>query len=192
MNAGLIELTITGYVKPSVYQGHYNLVARKAETTLLPLLRKHKISFFAFAPSGVGIFSGNVSADSVNSSVLRWSNKSPIGKFWSDAYFKPEILDAAAEIRAESEKSGLNGHHVALRWVIHHSALKKELGDAMIFASATLEQHKGNLDALDAGPLPPNLVSTIEGVWPKVKHVAPWAWIGDLSDDIRTNLEETK
>ena len=172
-----------------MYQGHYNPVNRKAESTLLPILRKHKISFCAFSPTAVGLFSDNVNADSVNNPNLRWSNKTPIGRFWSDAYFKPEIFDAAAKIRAESEKLGLNGHHVALRWIIYHSALKEELGDAMCFGSATLEQHKGNLAALDAGPLPDNLVSIIESVWPDVKHVAPWAWMGDIPDDIRANLE---
>lgn len=36
-----------GYVKPTVYQGRYNLVCRENET-LFPLLRKHNISFYAF------------------------------------------------------------------------------------------------------------------------------------------------
>lgn len=37
-----------GYVKPSVYQGHYNPVVRGNEKELFPLLRKNNISFFAF------------------------------------------------------------------------------------------------------------------------------------------------
>lgn len=37
-----------GYVKPSVYQGHYNPVVRGGEKELFPLLRKHNMSFFAF------------------------------------------------------------------------------------------------------------------------------------------------
>jgi aryl-alcohol dehydrogenase-like predicted oxidoreductase len=37
-----------GYVKPSVYQGHYNPVVRGGEKDLFPLLREHNISFVAY------------------------------------------------------------------------------------------------------------------------------------------------
>lgn len=37
-----------GWVKPSVYQGQYNLIARVAEHELFPVLRKHNISFYAY------------------------------------------------------------------------------------------------------------------------------------------------
>jgi aflatoxin B1 aldehyde reductase len=142
-----------------------------------------------FAPSGVGIFSRNVNANNGNNSALRWSNKTPIGKFWSGARFRPEILDARGKVRGKAEEVGLNGHHAALRWVLHHSALKRELGDAMILGSSTFEQHEGNLAACDAGPLLSKLVLTIDGIRDDVKHIAPWAWIGDLSEGIRKDFE---
>lgn len=44
-----------GYVKPSVYQGHYNAVTRGGENDLFPLCRKHNLAFFAYRyemPSG--------------------------------------------------------------------------------------------------------------------------------------------
>ena len=93
------------------------------------------------------------------------------------------------KVRKEAEEAGVNGHHAAVRWVIHHSALKRELGDAMIIGSSTFEQHEGNLAACDAGPLPSKLVSTIDGIWEDVKHVSPWAWIGGLSEDLRKDFE---
>lgn len=37
-----------GYVKPSVYQGHYNALVRGGEEALFPLLRQHGMSFFAY------------------------------------------------------------------------------------------------------------------------------------------------
>jgi aflatoxin B1 aldehyde reductase len=37
-----------GYVKPSVYQGHYNAIVRGGEEELFPLLRKHNIPFMAY------------------------------------------------------------------------------------------------------------------------------------------------
>lgn len=37
-----------GWVKPSVYQGQYNLIARIPEEELFPVLRKYNISFYAY------------------------------------------------------------------------------------------------------------------------------------------------
>lgn len=37
-----------GYVKPSMYQGHYSAIVRGGEKELFPLLRKHNIAFFAY------------------------------------------------------------------------------------------------------------------------------------------------
>ncbi len=37
-----------GYVKPSVYQGEYNLITRGAEQALFPILRKHGMAFIAY------------------------------------------------------------------------------------------------------------------------------------------------
>lgn len=42
-------LTSSGYVKPSVYQGQYNVFARKPEEELMPLLRSNGISFYAYS-----------------------------------------------------------------------------------------------------------------------------------------------
>jgi aflatoxin B1 aldehyde reductase len=38
-----------GYVKPSVLQGQYNLLARRSEADLLPVLRKHGIAYYAYS-----------------------------------------------------------------------------------------------------------------------------------------------
>lgn len=37
-----------GYVKPTVYQGQYNAIVRGGEKDLFPVLRKHKIAFYAY------------------------------------------------------------------------------------------------------------------------------------------------
>jgi len=40
--------TEKGYIKPTVYQGQYNLFCRGLETSLFPILRKHGMQFTAF------------------------------------------------------------------------------------------------------------------------------------------------
>lgn len=46
-----------GYPLPIVYQGHYSPIARKMEAELLPLLREHRIAFYAYSPGAGGAFS---------------------------------------------------------------------------------------------------------------------------------------
>ena len=145
-------------------------------------------------PSAVGLFSGQVTKDSIHDDDSRFSNKTPVGKFWSDAYLRPEILDAAEKVRFEAgfeaEKLGISGHAVALRWVLHHSALQSSLGDGIIIGARNLEQLRDHLEACDAGPLPSALAKVVEDIWLDVEPVAPWAWMGDVSGEIRKEFDQ--
>jgi len=44
------------WVKPSVYQGMYNVINRSSENKLFPILRKNNISFYGYSPIAAGIF----------------------------------------------------------------------------------------------------------------------------------------
>lgn len=48
------------YVKPTWFQGQYNLVCRANEDALFPLLRKEGIRFAAYAPVAGGFLNGNL------------------------------------------------------------------------------------------------------------------------------------
>jgi aflatoxin B1 aldehyde reductase len=52
-----------GYVKPSVYQGQYNLLCRGYEDSLFPLLHKHNMVFHAFSPLAHGFLLGGYTSD---------------------------------------------------------------------------------------------------------------------------------
>lgn len=49
-----------GYVKPTWYQGQYNLVCRTDEETLFPLLKENGIRFAGYSPLGGGFLNGNL------------------------------------------------------------------------------------------------------------------------------------
>jgi aflatoxin B1 aldehyde reductase len=48
-----------GFIKPSVYQGMYNPIARSGEKELFPLLRKHGMAFYGYSPAASGFFAGS-------------------------------------------------------------------------------------------------------------------------------------
>jgi aflatoxin B1 aldehyde reductase len=172
----IVKLCVdNNWVKPTVYQGQYNAISRLSETDLLPILRKHGMSYYAYSPSASGIFTGKLSAQSTEIKGGRFDSNSNVGKLYSGQYLKPELLDAAAKVHKEAEVKGLSGHEVALRWVLHHSALDASKGDAMIIGASSVKQLEENLRICEQGPLPEELVQLLERTWNVAKDVAPSA-----------------
>ena len=160
-----------GWVKPTVYQGQYNAIARRPEEDLLPILRKYNIAFYAYTPGAGGMFSGKITRDSVHKEGTRWDKNTAVGQTYASLYHKDALFDAAQKVHDAAEKAGISGHAVALRWMLHHSALKG--GDAMIIGASSLQQLQSNLETCKAGPLPAEIVKVVEDVWEPAREFAP-------------------
>lgn len=91
---------------------------------------------------------------------------------WNQMYKEPPAMSAAIDsINKVSERHGMSPMNVAYRWVVYHSPLKH--GDGVIFGARNNEQLKANIEAVNAGPLPEEVVKVIEHVWGTIEHVAP-------------------
>ena len=84
---------------------------------------------------------------------------------------------------------GFNGHEAALRWCLHHSVLKKGLGDAVIVGASSIQHLEENLKACDGGPLPDDVVKVFEEIWPLAEPVAPFAYIESPPENLSEGLE---
>lgn len=153
-----------GYVKPSVYQGAYNALTRNSESELLPLLRKHQIAFYAYSAAAGGVLSGNSG---------RLVDTGRIGDLVRSQYGTESATEAIAKVAEAAQQINLNGHAVALRWVLHHSALDATHGDAILIGARTTEQLEGTLQACAGGPLPSQIVELLEEAWQTTKSDAP-------------------
>ncbi|KAJ7477259.1 Aldo/keto reductase [Mycena galericulata] len=153
-----------GYVQPTVYQGIYNAIHRAVEPELFPCLRKFGIRFYEFNPLGGGFFTGryNTAEDQVESGS-RFDNETRQGK----AYF-----NALAIIRPVVEKHNLTMAEVALRWVSHHSLMRREHGDSVLIGASSLNHIEQNLLDLEKGPLPDDVVKALDEAWASVKAQA--------------------
>ncbi|KAK5956424.1 hypothetical protein OHC33_003001 [Knufia fluminis] len=151
------------YIKPVIYQGQYNALARDAEHELLPLLRKHDIAFYAYSPGAGGFFNG------VDSTRLTAQDQT--GDFTRGMY--GGAGGAVEKVNQAAIRHGLTGHAAALRWVLHHSVLDAERGDAVVIGARTLEQLEETLRTCEMGPLPEEMVGVVDGVWGAVKDTAP-------------------
>lgn len=65
---------------------------------------------------------------------------------------------------------------IAMRWIEHHSFLKKEKNDAIIIGASSVKHLEDNLVDLEKGPLPEDMVEVLEKAWLVVKGVAPKYW----------------
>lgn len=158
-------------VMPAVYQGQYNAICRGAEEQLLPILRKHDIEFHAYSPSACGFFSGKVTRATSGVSGSRWDAKSPLGAKYSHDYFHDLMFSAGEMVRQSAQKHGIKGHDVGLRWIVWHSKLDAERGDGVIVGASNVKQLAENLDILEQGPLPQELVKVIGMAWNMVKDI---------------------
>ena len=69
--------------------------------------------------------------------------------YWNDTFFG--ALDV---LRPVAKKHGLTEAECALRWMTHHSLLKREHGDSIIIGASSVKQIEQNMLDLEKGPLP--------------------------------------
>lgn len=78
-------------------------------------------------------------------------------------------------VRPVAKKLGLTTAEAALRWVNHHSLMKRENGDAVIIGASSAAQLEENLTNLEKGPLPEEMVKAFDEGWAIAKAVcAPY------------------
>ena len=166
-----------GWVKPSVYQGVYNALQRTIEAELFPCLRYYNIALYAFQPLAGGFLTGRYSREQSDFEAgsrfdpKHVQGKMHQGRYWNDTYF-----DAIDSIKAVAEKNGLTIAEVAMRWLEHHSLMKKENDDAIIVGASSTKHLEENLADLEKGELPEEVVEVVEQAWLAVKGVAPKYW----------------
>lgn len=98
------------------------------------------------------------------------------GRQYRDRYFNDAYFEALALIEPIVNKHGLTLREVALRWIVHHSDLDMTNCDGLIVGISSLEQLKQNLDDLEKGPLPEDIVATLGQAWTTCKASAPDYW----------------
>jgi len=160
------------YVLPTVYEGHYNAVGRHAETELLPLLRKLKISFNAYSALAAGFLAKSPEFFANNPTDLRWNKDTSLGQLYQSLYNRPKLIAALKTWNEIAEEAGLTKPALGFRWVAHNSALKGELGDGVIVGAMRPDQLEQTLGWLRDGPLEEGIVKRIEGIWKDVKDEA--------------------
>jgi aflatoxin B1 aldehyde reductase len=167
-----IQATV-GSVLPSVFQGNYSAVSRHIETDLFPLLRKLKISFYAYSPIGGGFLVKTAAQIRAKDQPGRFGTNSRTGAMYTTMYGKESLFEALDEWEHIANDAGISKAALAYRWITYHSALKKEYGDGVIVGASKVAQLEETLNVIEDGPLDAKTADRVEAIWKKVEHEAP-------------------
>ncbi|KAL2874964.1 hypothetical protein SGCOL_009806 [Colletotrichum sp. CLE4] len=158
-------------IKPSAYQGHYNPLVRGGEEDLFPVLRKNDIAFYGYSPAAAGFFAGNHKKVKAGG---RYDTSIPVGSIYAGMYVKESIIAATEKALEVASEHGIGGHAAALRWTVYHSILSKEHDDSVIIGASSPEQLETNLDMIEQGPLPKDVVSAFEALYGQLVDKVPY------------------
>jgi aflatoxin B1 aldehyde reductase len=70
-----------------------------------------------------------------------------------------------------AKRHGLTEAECALRWLTHHSLLRRERGDAVIVGASSTRQLEQNLADCEKGPLPEEVVQALDAGWQQARSV---------------------
>lgn len=170
-----------GWVRPTVYQAMYNCITRGIEPELVPACRRYGLDIVVYNPIAGGLFSGKIKSKDMVPAEGRFSDANPTGRNYRGRYFKESTFRALRVVEEAAEKHGLSMIETALRWTVHHSALKvKDGNDGVIIGVSGAQQLEDNLTNLEKGPLPDEVVKALDEAWLITKADAPNYWHMDI------------
>lgn len=158
-----------GWVKPTVYEGIYNPLTRKAETELNACLDQFGMRFYAYNPLAGGLLTGRYERAEDAPADGRFTHRPNYqGRYWKKSYF-----NAISMIKEAAGKHGLSLIEVTYRWLAHHSMLCAGRGDAIIIGASKPEHLRQNMEAIRMGALPEDILETFEKAWAVSKADSP-------------------
>lgn len=157
------------WIKPTVYEGMYNPLTRNAETELNDCLNAFGMRFYAYNPLAGGLLTGRYGSFEETPSDGRFTHRPNYQK----RYWKKSFFDAMTSLKNAAEKHGSSLIETVYRWLAYHSMLDEKRGDAIIIGASKLSHLEQNMKAVQAGPLPEELLNVFETAWSICKADSP-------------------
>ena len=158
-----------GWVKPTVFEGVYNPLTRRAEAELNDCLNAFGLRFYAYNPLCGGLLTGRYGKYEDAPTDGRFTHRPNYqGRYWKKSFF-----DALEVIKTAAEKYGITSIEATYRWLAYHSMLNGERGDAILIGASKLNHLKQNMETVKAGPLPEDMVEAFNTAWTITKGDSP-------------------
>ena len=157
------------WVKPTVFEGIYNPLTRKAEAELSACLNHFGMRFYAYNPMCGGLLTGRYGKYEDAPGEGRFTHRPNYQK----RYWKKSFFDALNVIQEATEKQGITTIEATYRWMAYHSMLDADRGDAILIGASRLSQLKQNMESVKAGPLPEAVALAFEQAWQIARSDSP-------------------
>lgn len=158
-----------GWVKPTVFEGIYNPLTRRAETELNACLNHFGMRFYAYNPMAGGLLTGRYG---------KFEDAPTDGRFthrpnYQNRYWKKSYFEAVDLLKAVCGQHGITTIEATYRWMAYHSMLSEKRGDAIIIGASKLHHLQQNMDTLKAGALPQEIADAFTQAWALCKADSP-------------------
>ncbi len=158
-----------GWVKPTVFEGVYNPLTRRAEAELNDCLNNFGMRFYAYNPMCGGLLTGRYGKFEDTPTDGRFTHRPNYqGRYWKKSFF-----DGVEVIKAAAEKHGSSSIEATYRWLAYHSMLNAERGDAILIGASKLNHLLSNMETVKAGSLPEDIVAAFDEAWKITKGDSP-------------------
>lgn len=158
-----------GWVRPTVFEGVYNPLTRRAETELNACLNAFGMRFYAYNPMAGGLLTGRYGKFEDTPADGRFTHRPNYRK----RYWKKSFFDGVELLKAVAAKYGITTVEATYRWLACHSMLDAARGDAILVGASRLEHLLQNMETVKAGPLPEEIVDTFDRVWAMCRGDSP-------------------
>ncbi len=158
-----------GWVKPTVFEGIYNPLTRRAEAELNDCLNNYGLRFYAYNPMCGGLLTGRYGKFEYAPTDGRFTHRPN----YQRRYWKKSFFEGVEIIKAAAEKHGITSIEATYRWLAYHSMLNAERGDAILIGASKLSHLISNMETVKTGPLPDDVVDAFEEAWKVTKGDSP-------------------
>ena len=150
-----------GWVKPTVFEGMYNPLTRRAENELDACLDNFGMRYYAYNPLCGGLLTGRYGKYEDDPTDGRFTHRPGYQKrYWKKSYF-----NAVEIVKAACEKENMTTVEATYRWMAYHSMLREDRGDGIIIGASKLNHLQQNMSTVKAGPLPDGILTAFEEAW---------------------------
>lgn len=158
-----------GWVKPTVFEGVYNPLTRRAEAELNDCLNAYGLRFYAYNPMCGGLLTGRYGNYADAPTEGRFTHRPN----YQVRYWKKSFFDGVKIIQKMCEKHNITTSQATYRWLAYHSMLNGDRGDAILIGASKLGHLKQNMESVKHGPLPEDIVEAFEIAWKVTKGDSP-------------------